>query len=83
MIKQIKILFQLIYFISYKNILKIILFNLHWVGMHIVPFLWLINFNFIYFYLLIALSWKLNKNKCLITQLEYKIFGETFSSSNI
>ena len=46
--------------------------------MHIVPFLWQINFNFIYFYLFIALSWKLNKNKCLITQLEYKIFGETF-----
>ena len=46
--------------------------------MHIVPFLWLINFNFIYFYLIIVLSWKLNKNRCLITQLEYKIFGETF-----
>ena len=49
--------------------------------MHIVPFLWLINFNFIYFYLIIALSWKLNKNRCLITQLEYKIFGETFLGS--
>ena len=24
------------------------------------------------------ISWKLNNNKCLITQIEYYLFGETF-----
>ena len=43
MIKLINTLFQLRYFIFYKNILKKIIFKIHWLGMYIVPFLWLIN----------------------------------------
>ena len=78
MIKQIKILFQSIYFISYKNILKNIIFNIHWLGMYIVPFLWILNSNMVYFYLIVILSWKLNENKCLLTQIEYYYFNETF-----
>jgi len=78
MMKIIKTLLQLRYLISYKNILKNIIFKLHWLGMHIVPFLWLLNSNIVYFYLIVILSWKLNENKCLLTQIEYYYFNETF-----
>ena len=77
MIKIIKTLLEL-YFIFFKNILKNVIFYLHWLGMYIVPFLWLLNSNILYFYLIIVLSWKLNKNRCLITQIEYYYFKETF-----
>ena len=53
-------------------------FKLHAIGMYILPFMWIFFPKIIWFYLLIILSWKLNNNKCLITQLEYYLFNETF-----
>ena len=61
-----------------KEIIKNIWFKSHQVGMYITPYIWLIYPNIIWLYLIIILSWYLNNNKCIITQIEYRLFGETF-----
>jgi len=61
-----------------NNLIKKTWFSLHKAGIHIIPFLWIINYKFIYIYFIIITSWLLNNNKCLISQLEYYIWGETF-----
>ena len=40
--------------------------------------MWLCIPNMYLLYFVIILSWKLNNNKCLITQVEYYLFNETF-----
>ena len=57
---------------------KVIWFRLHKIGIYITPFLWLCIPNMYLLYFVIILSWKLNNNKCLITQVEYYLFNETF-----
>ena len=32
----------------------------------------------IFFYWVVIVSWKFNKNRCLISELEYYMFNETF-----
>ena len=62
-----------------RNIIKNIWFKTHRFGMYITPHIWVIYPNIlVWIYLLIILSWKLNNNRCLISQLEYYIFNETF-----
>jgi len=34
--------------------------------------------NFLFLYWVIIMSWKLNHNKCIISEIEYHIFGQTF-----
>ena len=58
--------------------LKTTLFNIHKIGMYVTPFLWLYFSKIYWIYFIIILSWKLNNNKCLITQVEYYFFNETF-----
>lgn len=57
---------------------KLILFTLHKIGIYIIPYMWLCIPNMYLLYFVIILSWKLNNNKCLITQVEYYLFNETF-----
>ena len=59
-------------------LLKKIWFTCHKIGIYITPYLWIYNMNFLFLYLLIIVSWKLNHNKCIISEIEYHIFGETF-----
>ncbi len=66
-----------------KDIIKVIWFNMHKINVYILPYLWIYSKYFIYLYCLIILSWTLNDNKCLISQLEYKLFGETFMGKKI
>jgi hypothetical protein len=66
-----------------KDIIKVIWFNTHTISIYLLPYLWVYSKYFIYFYFLIILSWKLNDNKCLISQLEYNLFGETFMGKEI
>ena len=61
-----------------NSIIKNIWFKSHLIGMYITPYLWVIYPNIIWLYLLIIISWKLNSNRCIISQLEYYIFNETF-----
>ena len=40
--------------------------------------MWIFSNYFLFLYLFIILSWKLNNNKCFVSQIEYHLFGETF-----
>ena len=53
-------------------------FFLHKFYMYILPFLWIFHPYFLIAYFFIILSWKLNNNRCIISQLEYYLFHETF-----
>tara|TARA_B110000008_G_C16955462_1_gene558015 strand:+ start:1598 stop:1888 length:291 start_codon:yes stop_codon:yes gene_type:complete len=57
---------------------KNIWFNLHSIGMYTLPFIWPFFPKIIWIYLIIILSWYINNNKCIISEIEYHIFGETF-----
>lgn len=59
-------------------IIKKIWFTCHKIGIYITPYLWIYNMNFLFLYWVIIMSWKLNYNKCIISEIEYHIFGETF-----
>ena len=59
-------------------LIKRTIFLFHKFGMYLIPFLWIITKFILPFYLVIILSWYLNSNKCLITQIEYYYFDETF-----
>lgn len=59
-------------------ILKNIFFKTHYIGMLITPYLWILFPNIIWIYPIIILSWKINDNKCILSQLEEKLFGEIF-----
>ena len=59
-----------------------IFFKLHFIGMHLVPISWIITPYAIPLYLIIILSWFINNNNCIITQLEYLLFGSTFMGNN-
>ena len=61
-----------------QNIIKNIWFVSHKTGMYVTPYLWILYPNIKWLYLVIILSWKLNNNRCLISQLEHYIFNETF-----
>ena len=58
------------------------MFALHWIGMCLGPFCWIYFRSAWFVYIIISISWKLNHNQCLITQLEYALFGETFLGNN-
>ena len=60
------------------NVIKNIFFKAHYIGMLITPYLWIPFPNIIWIYTIIILSWKINDNKCILSQLEEKFFGENF-----
>ena len=39
---------------------------------------WIWNYKILFLHLIVALSWYLNNNKCIISQIEYKLFNKTF-----
>lgn len=68
------------------NCVKYCWFFCHRMSMYLMPWMWIffdrlcgINIENIYF--IIIMSWLLNSNRCLVTQLEYFLFGETFMGS--
>ena len=66
-----------------KDIIKVIWFSTHTLNVYLLPYLWIYSKYFLYFYFFIIFSWKLNDNKCFISELEYKLFGETFMGKKI
>jgi len=58
--------------------MKRLVFLLHKIGMYFIPFLWILSIYALLLHTLVILSWYFNNNKCLITQLEYYYFNETF-----
>ena len=53
-------------------------FKLHFIGTLIIPYLWIFTPYSLILYIITILSWKLNKNRCIISQMEYYITGRTF-----
>ncbi len=60
------------------SFIKHIWFFSHKFYMYFSPFFWVFSDYYLILYFFIILSWALNDNQCLITQLEYYIFNETF-----
>ena len=58
--------------------IKRILFNLHLCCVYIFTYGWVLHPYIVYIQYIVLLSWLLNNNKCLVTQLEYYFFNETF-----
>lgn len=70
----------------FVSCVKRVWFFSHRMSMYLVPWMWIffdrlcgIHIENIYF--IIIISWLLNSNRCLVTQLEYFLFGETFMGS--
>lgn len=59
-------------------VIKKFLFNLHYYGTMICTYGWLIHPYIIYIQYSVFISWLLNKNRCVLTQIEYFLFNETF-----
>ena len=55
-----------------------IFFLLHKVGIIIVTFGWIFNRNILFIQAFVIVSWYLNNNKCIISQIEYHYFKRTF-----
>jgi len=55
-----------------------ILFSLHYIGIFIIHFGWVLYPSVLYCHIPIAMSWYMNSNNCLLSQLEWAIFGQTF-----
>lgn len=59
------------------TIIKYIFFILHLFFIGITMFLPFIDVYYSFLQFIVILSWKLNKNKCLLTQMENLLFNET------
>lgn len=61
--------------------LKKVIFLFHKIGMYIIPFLWIFSIYILPLHFVTILSWQINKKRCIISQLEYYFFKETFMGS--
>ena len=61
-----------------QTTIKNIWFTIHNIGMYLTPFLWILIPEIVLLYLAVILSWKLNNNKCILSELEFYFFNETF-----
>ena len=58
--------------------LSCLIFKLHWFCIYTTFILPFIHYYFLLIHILVSLSWYCNDNKCIVSQLEYKFFGNTF-----
>ena len=55
-----------------------ICFRMHWTCIYVTFLLPFVMYESLIIHILVSVSWYLNNNKCIISQLEYKLFGNTF-----
>ena len=55
-----------------------ILFLAHFIGICITHIGWIIYPQILFIHPFVILSWIINRNKCIISQIEYFMFGRTF-----
>lgn len=60
------------------NIIWNFIFKFHYFGMIIIPFSWIFSKYILLLHFIILTSWKINDNKCIISQIEYYYTGRTF-----
>ena len=65
-----------------KEIIKKIVFIFHNYSRYYILYGWVIHKNVLKLQMAVMLSWYLNNNKCLFSQLEKYFFGETFLENN-
>ena len=58
-------------------LIKYVFFISHLLGIFTFTLGWIYNYRILYIQPIIILSWKLNGNQCLLTQIEYKLFNST------
>ena len=58
--------------------MKKLFFKLHYIGKIIGNIAWLYSKNALLIQYIIILSWLINKNRCIVSQMEYYLTGETF-----
>ena len=58
--------------------MKTLFFYVHWLGIIIVNFGWVFSSYIKYVQACVLMYWLLNKNRCVLSQLEHYYFGETF-----
>ena len=63
---------------KFINSILFLFFTLHYFGSLLLPFLWIFTPKILIIYGITILSWKINNNKCIISQIEYKLTGRTF-----
>jgi hypothetical protein len=59
------------------NLIKYLFLLNHLCFIIITMFGWLLNYNLLFLQLIVIMSWKINNNKCLLTQIEYYLFNTT------
>lgn len=62
------------------TVLSKFVFGSHIFGIIFVNCAWVYNYKFLFLHLIVVLSWYLNNNKCIISQIENKLFNKTFMS---
>ena len=62
--------------------MKCVVFILHNLFRFFTLYGWIINKRVLYLQGCVLLSWYLNNNKCIASQIEKKLFGETFQKNN-
>jgi len=61
-----------------KNVIKNFIFILHVYLRFYVLYGWILHRKVLLYQSIVIMSWYLNNNKCLISQIEKYLFGETF-----
>ncbi len=66
--------------VAEDNIMDIaeLFFMIHKIGIIVGNFGWIFIPKILYFQFIVILSWKLNNNRCIISQVEYYLFDRTF-----
>ena len=64
------------------KIVKSFFFISHIVGIITTNLGWLYTPNIVYPQLIVVSSWYLNQNECLLSMLEYRLFGETIMGNS-
>ena len=62
--------------------MKQVVFVLHNTFRFVTLYGWVLDKRILYLQGIVLLSWFLNNNKCLASQIEKKLFGETFQKNN-
>ena len=62
--------------------MKRVVFILHDLFRFLTLYGWVLDKRVLYIQIIVMLSWHLNNNKCIASQIEKKLFGETFQKNN-
>ena len=62
--------------------MKRVVFILHNLFRFVTLYGWIIDKRVLYLQGFVLISWYFNNNKCIVSQIEKRLFGETFQKNN-